>query len=140
MQPEKVIVDTTLALLVFERECRRLGSVDVNLPELFARIVAVCNLGEFGVVTMMGSMANLYRHDGIWLDGQNVVDEKILADGVLLSAAVVRLGLAVHEQIKTLGLYTAKGDLGYFYSDLLGKDLVLAKLPTKETSDGNTTN
>lgn len=140
MQPEKVIVDTALPLLVFERECRRLGSTDVSLPEVFARIVAVCMLGEFGVITTMHSMSRLYCHDGIWLDNQNVPDEKILADGLLLSAAVERLGLAVHEQIKTLGLYTTKGDLGYFYSDLLGNDLVLAKLPTKETSDGNTTN
>lgn len=123
--PEAIIVSTRMPVLKFERELRRITGTEVDLKEVLARIIAVCNLGE-KCEEQMKSMSLIYSCIGL---GVRIQDEKLLADGVLLSIAVMNLGLAVHAEIKALGLYKAEETLGYFYSDLLGKDLVLAKLP-----------
>jgi hypothetical protein len=123
--PGAIIVSTRPAVMKFERELRHIKGTDVDIKEVFARIIAVCNLGE-KCEDQMKSMSLMYSCIGL---GVRIQDEKLLADGVLLSIAVMNLGLAVLAEIKALGLYKAESTLGYFYSDLLGKDLVLAKLP-----------
>lgn len=129
-----VIVPLSSDVLSFKLSVQRLGGFkEVKVEEVLSRIVAALN-AEGWRLGVLGDVATDYCIDGA---NFKILDEKILHDTQVLKGAIVKLGVAVQEQMTAMGMLQATGGYGYLYKQLLGDDLVVTRYPSVETRDDN---
>lgn len=125
-----VIIPTTDAVASFRITTARLGGFkEVKVEEVMPRVVAALN-AEGWRLGVLEDLATDYCIEGA---NFKILDEKILQDTQVLKGAIVRLGVAVQEQMTAMGMLQASGGYGYFYKQLLGNDLVVTRHPSVET-------
>jgi hypothetical protein len=122
--PKTIIVKTADILKSFRNETSRMCVIDYDEVEIVCSVLGVLAEESPDIGGRLQKIADLHSR----MIELKVDDEKISEDGKILSGAILSLGNALHARLKENKLYIA-GQLGYFYEDDLGGDLVLSRLP-----------